>query len=165
VGNANSLAWTSLVLAVVVATVALLLGLLLWWDRRTREPDLTAHDQKHFYLQDLRRALGIVVLGLLAVGVYVGSRLPTFVAGAASTDHPARARHPNHAFLAVWLGVFAFIVLLLGLAMIDWISTRRYAQRRRREIHRERIEILRDAIRDSHASGNGQVEDSSFGPS
>jgi hypothetical protein len=142
-GNSNSLAWSSLVLAIVVATSAMLLGLLLWWDRRTRESEFSDRDRKHFFLQDFRRAVGIVVLGLLAVGIYVGSRLPTFVAEVASAENLAGQKHPNRAFLAVWLAVFASIVLLLGLAMIDWISTRRYAQRRRGELHRERLEIFR----------------------
>jgi hypothetical protein len=170
VGNSNSLAWTSLALSIAVATIALLLGLRLWWERRTRGGELPAADRKHFLLQDLRRGFGIVLMAYLAFGVYVGSRLPTFVSeprAGGSVDSAAGAvvqagleTHPNRRFLAVWLGVFASVVLLLGLALIDWISTRRYAERHRREMNRERLEILRETVRHSQSAdgelGNGR---------
>ena len=73
----DSLAWSSLALASAIARWAFLLGLRLWWERRTREEDLAAPDQNHFMLQDLRRAVGIGLMALLAIGVYYGSRLPT----------------------------------------------------------------------------------------
>jgi hypothetical protein len=178
VGSLNSLAWTSLALAAVVAMCALLLGLGLWWERRTRDGSLPDADRRHFLLQDLRRAFGILLMGYLALGVYVGSRLPLFVlepkdpgdagpvdVAAGAVIAPALEAHPNRRFLAIWLGVFTSIVLLLGLAMIDWMSTRRYAQRHRREMNQERLEILRETFRHSQAAEDARAEDGSGSPS
>lgn len=176
-GKLDSLGWTSLTLSVAVATIAVLLGLRLWWERKTRDDELPAADRKHFLLQDLRRGLGIALMTSLAIGVYVGSRLPTFVVepvdprlrGSAVTVAGALVQsaletHPNRRFLAVWMGVFASVVLLLGLALIDWISTRRYAERHRRAMNRERLELLRETIRLSHSReddlGNGRHPES-----
>jgi hypothetical protein len=168
----DTLAWTSLALAAVIATCALLLGLRLWWERRTREAGLSVPDRRHFLLQDLRRAVGILLMASLALGIYVGSRLPTFVvepkeprefgpgeftAGAAIVAAPEA--HPNRRFLVIWLAVFASVVLLLGLAMIDWISTRRYAARQRRNMHQERLEILRETMRHCQAAEDAPTDD------
>jgi hypothetical protein len=156
-GMSNSLAWMSLTLSLAVATVALVMGLRLLSERRNRTEDLSAADHKHFIIQDLRRGIGIILMAFLAVGVYAGSRLPEFVVEAPNADVDAlagadaalavRDAHPNNVFLAVWLGVFASVVLLLGLALIDWISTRRYAQRHRREMNQQRLDILRETLR------------------
>jgi hypothetical protein len=176
-GRSNSLAWTSLALAVAIAVCAFLLGIRLWRERRTREPGLPDSDRRHFLVQDLRRALGILLMAYVALGVYIGSRLPTFVlqpkdprdagpleitAGAAVV--PAPEAHPSLQFLAIWLGVFASVVLLLGLAIIDMISTRRYARRHRREIHEERLEILRETIRHSQQAEDGRAENGPLPP-
>jgi hypothetical protein len=173
----DSLAWTSTALAAVIAICALLLGLRLGWERRTRESGLPDLDRRHFLLQDLRRAVGILLMAYLALGIYVGSRLPTFVveakeprefgpveftAGAAII--PALETHPNRRFLVIWLAVFAAVVLLLGLAMIDWISTRRYADRHRRRMHEERLEILRETMRQSQAAEDGRANDGPEAP-
>src|SRR6478609_3671258 len=122
----DSLTWTSTALAAMIGICALLLGLRLWWERRTREGRLPDPDRRYFLLQDLRRAVGIVLMAYLALGIYVGSRLPTvivkpeeprefgpveFTAGAAIV--PALEVHPNRQFLVIWLAVFASVVLLL----------------------------------------------------
>jgi hypothetical protein len=167
-GTSNSLAWTSVILSLIVATIAILLGLHLCWERHARNGELPAADRKHFLLQDLRRGFGIALMAFLAIGVYVGSRLPTFVveprnpgvrgtveSAAGAIVQAALETHPNRRFLAVWMGVFASVVLLLGLALIDWLSTRRYAQRLRREMHRERLEILRETMQHSKSAEDG----------
>ena len=151
--QSSSLGWTSLVLAIVVGLIAALLGLRLWWERADRDPNLPAADRKHFNIQDLRRAIGISLMAFVAFGVYAGSRLPTrVVSPAPAQGETAMESHPNRHFLALWLGVLAAVVMLLALAMIDWISTRQYARRHRRELDRERFEILRDTL---HQPGPG----------
>jgi hypothetical protein len=152
------LAWTSLALALFIAICAVALGVHLWWERQRRESDPPALDRRHFLLQDLRRSIGILLMVLLATGVYVGSRLPTRVLD------PAPEAHPNRRFLAVWLAVFASVILLLGLAVIDWISTRRYARRHREAMNQERIEILSDTLRHAKAAEDGQANGSPFRP-
>jgi hypothetical protein len=176
-GKSDSLAWTSLTLAIAVGTIAMLLGLRVWWERWTREGELSDVDRKHFFLEDLRRGLGIVLMTFLAFGVYVGSRLPTFVVeprdprlgepattAAGAIIRAALETHPNRLFLAVWMAVFGSTVLLLGLALIDWISTRRYAQRHRREMDRKRLEILRDTVRNANSTENGLSDGQSMEP-
>jgi hypothetical protein len=142
----------SLVLATAVVLIAGLLGLRQFLERRSREPDLSEADARHFVRQDIRRALGVGVMLLLAAGLVVGSRLEPKVAG-----------RTNPLFVQVWLGVFLLIFVLLFLAMLDWIATRLYARRHRREIFDERIEILRDEFRRraGRAGGNGRPWDES----
>lgn len=159
-GNANSLAWTSLALALGVSSIAVILGLLLWRERTTRDPGLGDEDRKHFLLQDIRRGFGLVLMALVAAGVYAGSRMPTFVIEPGDPTHlvkAARHAHPNRLFLAVWLAVFGSTVILLGLAMMDWIATRRYARRHREAINDERLELLRDTLRHPDSRENGQA--------
>jgi lysylphosphatidylglycerol synthetase-like protein (DUF2156 family) len=150
------LAWTSLGLTLLIAICALALGAHLGWERARRGSDLPTTDRKHFLVQDLRRSFGILLMALLAAGVYIGSRLPTRV------YDPWQEAHPNSRFLAVWLLVFASVILLLGLAVIDWMSTRRYARRQREAMNRERIEILRDTLRHAQAADDGQANGSPF---
>jgi len=148
--KAPDIAVASLVLSSFVLLVATLLGWREWHDRRRRPDDPTPDDADHFVGQDRRRTIGLVVLGLLAAGLVVGSRLPTRVANRA-----------NPAFIGVWLGIFALIFLLLALAMRDWIALRRYARRQRKELLRERIEILQEEIRrrkSAGGDGNGHPE-------
>jgi hypothetical protein len=150
------LAWTSLALAVFIGISAFALVAHLWWERGKRESDLQVVERKHFLLQDLRRTFGILLMVLLAAGVYVGSRLPT------SVTISALETRPNRHFLAVWLAVFASIILLLGLAVIDLISTRRYALRRRQAMNQERVDLLRETLRQARSAEDGQANGSPF---
>ena len=134
----------SLVLSSVVLIVAALLGWREWSDRRSREPGPAPEDRAHFVAQDARRSVGIVVLVLLALGIAIGSRTPIRL------DHLA-----NPLFVAIWLGVFVLIGMLLSLAMFDWIALRRYAHRQRSRILRERSEMLREHARLKNSAGPG----------
>jgi TRAP-type C4-dicarboxylate transport system permease small subunit len=163
-GKPDSLAWTSLALAVLVALCAGFLGVQLWRERRSREPELPVPDRKHFLFQDMRRVFGILMMGLLAVGVYTGSRLPAFVTEVGAEAHPGRKAHPNPLFLAVWLSVFAAVLILLALGLIDWISTRQFARRHRQAMDRERLELLRGTIRPSDPTGDGRADEFPIGP-
>ena len=73
---------------------------------------------------------------LLAAGIYFGSRM----------DHLINDR-PNVWFLGLWMGVFWLVIILTFTALIDWIATRQFAHRHRREIVREGLSILRDDIK------------------
>ncbi len=79
----------------------------------------------------------MLILILLAVGLVVGSRLPVRAGGRANID-----------FFLVWLGVFGLILALLRLALADWVALRRFAGRHRKEIFRERIDLLRRDLQD-----------------
>ena len=54
---------------------------------------------------------------------------------------------PNPNFIETWIGVFILVMVLLVLAMVDWLATRSYAARHRRAIVREGLEILREEMR------------------
>lgn len=146
----SDIATTSLVLSSFVVLVAALLAWKEWCDRRARAVELTPEDSLHYFHQDTRRSMGIAVMGLLAVGLVVGSRTPTRLGNRA-----------NPQFLVIWLGVFLLIALLLLLAMIDWLALRGFARRQRSQILRERIEIIREEQRLKKArgiDGNGQSD-------
>ncbi len=130
---AHESAAVSLAISVGVAAVAVLLGLRQWHERRLRESDLSEADASHFARQDLRRGMGVVVMLLLAAGLSAGARVEPRLAGRA-----------NPLFIQLWLGVFLLILILLILAVLDWLSTRLYARRHVRAMARERLEILRD---------------------
>lgn len=147
---------TSLALSAVVASVAVLLAWLQWRDYRSRAATATETDRRYFALRDVRRTAGIVMLGLLAPGVYVGSRVPVFV----TVPTAARGRAPNPVFLAIWVSVFAVLFVLLGLAIADWIATRRYAERQRHAMAQERLELLREAL--EHERNQGEKTANGF---
>jgi hypothetical protein len=133
------------VLVIGVIVVAALLAVRQWYERRHRETGLSDADARHFARQDFRRAVVGVVLVLLALGVAVGSQLKHLVAG-----------RPNAWFLGVWLAVIGLILVVVWLALLDWIGTWLYARRHRRALIRERIEFLRSERRRRAYRGNGQ---------
>lgn len=144
----------SSVASLVVSALVLLTAALLAWrearERSSRGEDLSPADERHFGHQDGRRRFGIVLLGFLAAGIVAGSRLP-----------PRIGNRANPVFLGVWLILFAMILALLALAMIDWVALRLYARRQRTEILRERVEILREEARRRQAreaDGNGHAD-------
>lgn len=126
----------SLFLSIGIAIVAACLALWLWYERRQRDPDLSDVDLRHFMRQDLRRISVSVALLLLAVGIPWGSRLEPRIAG-----------RINARFFVVWLAIFVLILVLLGLALVDWLATRLYARRHFQALARERLEILRDEVK------------------
>jgi UDP-N-acetylmuramyl pentapeptide phosphotransferase/UDP-N-acetylglucosamine-1-phosphate transferase len=133
-----------------VLLVAGFLGWKEWRDRRNREIDLTPEDAHHFRHQDTRRAMGIVVMALLAISLVVGSRLP-----------PKLGNKTNPQFVAIWLGVFVLILFLLALALVDWVALRVFARRHRNQILRDRIELLKPENRKKKpeaSNGNGHAD-------
>jgi hypothetical protein len=126
----------SLALSIGLVVVAALLAAWLWLDRRHRGTDLSEQDATHFARQDFRRAIVALILVILAVGIFVGSRISHKIDGRA-----------NPLFLQIWYGVFVLLIVLVTLAVLDWIATRLYARRHFRELARERLEILREQMR------------------
>ena len=132
---ADDLSSSSLLISSGIALVALFLGLRQWYESRARESDLSAIDRGHFVRQDIRRGLGVAVMLFLALGLYLGSRIPFRVAD-----------RPNATFVEVWLAIVALLVMLLVLALFDWVATRLYARRQRRSMARERHRLLREVF-------------------
>jgi hypothetical protein len=130
------LASSSLLISSGIVLIAVFLGLRQWYERRARESDLSETDRVYFFRQDVRRGLGVVVMLLLAVGLYIGSRIPPKVGDGA-----------NLIFIQVWLAISGLIVVMLVVALFDWIATRVYARRQRRFLASERLRILREAVR------------------
>jgi len=127
---------SSLILSLGVSVVAA--GLLVWHrvDLSKREVDLCPEDATYFWRQDVRRVFVVILLILLAIGIYFGSRI----------DHRLNGK-PNPRFLVTWLAVFWLVIILTVTAMIDWLATRRYARRHRKELVREGLLILRDEMK------------------
>jgi hypothetical protein len=133
-------------LVIGVTLVAAALAMRQWHERRRREPNLSGDDARHFARQDFRRAVVGVVLLLLALSIAFGSRL-----------EPRPAGRPSPLFLAVWLGIFGLVFVLVWLAVFDFLATWLYARRHRRAIARERIEYLRGERRRQSYRGNGRT--------
>jgi Ni,Fe-hydrogenase I cytochrome b subunit len=132
----DDLVANSLLISSGVAMIAVFLGLRQWYEWRAREQDLAEHDRRYFFRQDVRRGLGVAVMLILAAGLYFGSRIPAQVDG-----------HANLTFVQVWLAIISLIIVMLGLALLDWISTRIYARREQRALASERQRILRETLR------------------
>ncbi len=145
---ARDLASDSLLISCGLVLIAAFLGLRQWYESRAREADLADDDRVYFRRQDRRRALGVAIILVLAAGLSLGSRMPLKLQGQA-----------NIAFVEVWAGVIALIVVLMILAMIDLLATRRYAQRQRRSMAQERIRLIRDAIRETLAPPDRAADD------
>ena len=133
----NDLPSASLALAAGISLIAAFLGLRQWYERRAREFDLSEADETHFARQDIRRVLGVAIMLVIVAILLVSSRLEPRINGKA-----------NLVFAELWVVVLALIVVLLMLALIDWLATRRYAARHRRAMIRESVEAIRhDASR------------------
>ena len=138
--TANDVPSASLGLALGLFLIALFLGLRQWYERRARDVDLSAADSSHFSRQDARRYLGVAVLLAIAAIVFVTTRLAPQVEGKA-----------NPAFAELWLVVLALIVVLLALALLDWLATRGYFRRHRQEMIRESFLAIREDARELDA--------------
>ena len=126
----------SLALGGIILAVAALLGSREWLDRLGRATDLPEEDRNHLHRRDRRRSVGLSILCFLALGIVVGSRLPIRVGPRA-----------NPWFLGIWLGIFGLILVLLSLALVDWVDLRRYAQRKKSVMGREHLSNLQVEIK------------------
>jgi hypothetical protein len=126
-----SVSTASVALAIGVFSIAV--GLLFWlrFERSRRGLDLSDADQKHFSRQDVRRNAGIAILLLVAQGIAVSPQIDRQVGG-----------RPGVLFLLMWLLIFLLIFALLALAFVDMLATRKYANRHRDAILRERSDLL-----------------------
>src|SRR5215208_4093625 len=124
---AQQSAAAGLALSVGLIVVGIALAAWLHYERSHREIGLPRDDAVHFARQDVRRAAVALILAFLSVGILVGSRIS-----------PGAAGRMNPLFLQIWIGVSVLVVVLLVLAMIDWLATRAYARRHFRELAKER---------------------------
>ena len=140
-------------LSAVLAVVVLLVAFGLTWrqrsDRARRPPEATESDRQYHRRQDRRRFRGAVVLALIGLGIGVGGRI-----------NVRAGRDDRLAFLLIWGAVFLLLLQLLATAFLDLWSTRRYAERKRRdlaaerrrtleaEIERRRADLSKDGTRD-----------------
>lgn len=143
----DSSAIAGLVLGVAVFLVDLLLLFWLWRERRGRPIDQSLEDRNHFNRQDLRRVLVVIVLAILSGALAFGTRIPSMAAG-----------KPNPKFVQLWAGVIALILVLSILAMVDWISIRFYARRRRMELLEEGVGLIEQQRRAKQTSRSHSAE-------
>ncbi len=132
---AQDLASSGVLMSTGIMMIAFFLGLRQWYEFRAREPNLADIDRGYFARQDLRRGLGVAVMLVLALAIWIGARIEPKIAGKA-----------NLTFVQVWFAVIVLILVLLVLALFDWLATQVYARRQRRSIARERVELLRQVF-------------------
>jgi len=135
---AQRMAVVGLVFSIGVACVSGLLRLWLRHDQRGRSEQDSPQDAQHFERQDRRRGLIATILLVLAALILIGSGVD-----------PRPAGRPNPAFVLTWLTAFGLILVLLWLALVDWVATRHYARRQFHHLSRERLAILRDTLREA----------------
>jgi hypothetical protein len=138
----------SLVLSALVLAAAVFLGIRQWRDVRGRPAMLSPGDEGHFARQDIRRALGTIVLLILAVALALGGRMPPQVNGQA-----------NQRFVMLWSGIILLMLVLVVLAGLDWISTRLYWRRHRQKLTDEGLSIMEDEIRARHAIRHARLRE------
>jgi hypothetical protein len=130
--NEQEVASASRALAAGLALIASFLGLRQWYERRARSAALSPPDHDHFARQDRRRWAGVAALAAIALLALAASRTPVRDQG-----------RGNVLFVVVWVVVMGLLVVLLILAMTDWMATRRYARRQRKQLFRDSIEQVR----------------------
>lgn len=127
------------IVAVALAALVGLIAIVLAWrqqvDRSRRGSDLSDADSLHFRRQDRRRLLGAGLMVVLAIGLVVGTEMS-----------PGTREQPNLAWLRLWIGVCLLVLMLLGLALADWVANARYASRHRRSIEDERNALIRNEL-------------------
>jgi hypothetical protein len=146
----DDLASSSVLISTGITMIASFLGLRQWYEWRARDAELTDDDRSYFLRQDVRRGLGVAVMLILAAGLYFGSRIP-----------PKVGAQANLTFVRAWLAISGLIIVMLGLALLDWISTRLYARRQHRDLASERRKILRDTFRTKAQDGTSEPEQTS----
>ena len=135
-----------LILALAVGAVALLFVGWNWAEHRQPIPLVADDDVAYFYRQKFRRHVVAGIMMVLAALIFVGSR----------TDHRLHGR-PNVVFVVVWMAVFGLVLLLLVLASVDWLATRRFARRTRSAIVREGMELLKEEMRQRAREANPKL--------
>ncbi len=123
-------------LALGVTMIAAFLGLRQWYERKARGELDGPEEAAFFRRQDVRRWLGVGVMLALAIEVFLGASV-----------EPRAGGRGNPRFVVVWLVVLSLIVVMLGLALADWLATRAYGLRKRKAIFRAQIDELRQTIR------------------
>ena len=139
-------------LALGVSLVAALLAWRQWREGSGREPDLSDEDVVHFARQDVRRYTGAASMALIALAIAIGSSIDPLGGGGI-----------HRIFVAIWAGVIALILILIGLAGADWLATLAYARRHRRAIVEERRALFEAERRRRRASA-GERPDPGPGP-
>ena len=128
--------WTPILTAAGIILVAVFLGLWQWFDRRARDPETNEADREFFRLQDGRRWVGIIVMGVLAVAIAVVPAISSWIPPSAQRIWP----------VASLCGLVGLILALLSLALLDAMATWRYARRHRRELAKEHAKLMLDVI-------------------
>jgi hypothetical protein len=127
-----------------ILLVAVFLVLWQWFDRRSRDPHSSPEDRDFFRSQDRRRLFGVGVMTVLAV-------LLPFLP---SSGDPKETT--LFGALALFL-VCGLILVLLALAFLDGLATRRYARRQLSSLAQERAKLMLEAIVGrAGSSGSGQ---------
>ena len=134
--QADATGVASLFLAGFVLLAALFLGYRQYREAKARPPALQPRDEKYFANQDLRRAVGTIVLFILCVALAVGGKMPPRVAGKA-----------NLAFIQIWAGIAFLIMALLALALLDIVATRLFAHRQRQNLADEGLSLIEAELR------------------
>ncbi len=135
-----------LVLSATVGLAAAVMAYRQWADRGRRDPGREGGDAPYFARQDRRRFLGTALMGLLAVGIAVGTNLG-----------PIADRAQARFFARTWVAVGVLCVALLVLAMRDWQATHAFARRHRRALAAERRAIVEDELRRRAVPRNGHA--------
>ena len=125
-----------------IVSVAIFLGLWQWFDRRARGSEMDLEDRQFFRNQDIRRGVGIIAMGLLAVTIAL---VPL---GGALASTRAQVLWQT----GVVTALVVLILTLLVLALLDWMATHRYARRHRRELADEHSKLMLEVIRRAGSS-------------
>jgi uncharacterized membrane protein len=128
----QEVAVASRALSAGLSLIATFLGLRQWYEQRARPTPLPPADAEHYARQDRRRWAGVVALGAISICALLGSRTSSRVDGKG-----------NPAFVLIWVGVLGLILVLMVLAMTDWMATRRLALRHRKQLLRDSIDAIR----------------------
>jgi hypothetical protein len=132
----NHIVIPGIILALAVAGLALWFAGHQWAERRRRPLDLSAEDTAYFRGKDHRRLAGSVLMGTIAVAMAVGLWID-----------PRSGAEAARTWVASWSTVLSLLLVLLVLALWDWLALHAYARRHRSALLREREVLMNDLLR------------------
>lgn len=132
-GSAETLA---VAIGLLVVDTALLVAHIR--ERRLRPDPESEADRVYYRDRDIRRGLGAAVMAAAACLMIIAARLDMRV----NLD-AARL------YIGLWFAVMGMVFALLVLALLDWISNRRYASRHRQALAEERSALIAQAAREA----------------
>lgn len=133
----NPAATETWILSALVLALAVFLGVRQWLETRRRESEqLVEAEARHLSGRDRRRWAVASILALIGVAMMASTAIPV-----------RQSREAARLWAWTWVGALVLTVILLVLALLDWLASASEARRQVRDLSEEQQALLSEAIR------------------